>query len=69
MAYHQQIKKPSLLSRLATSIKKSDVFMPSLVVGSFVWAASSYVWGGIACIAMMTILSEIANLKDEIRKK
>ena len=69
MAYRQEVKKRSLFSRLATSINKSDVMMPSFVIGGFVWAASSFVWGGIACIAMMYVLSEVANLKDEIRKK
>ena len=67
MAYRQQVKKPSLFSRLTRSVGQSDVVVPSAVVAFFVYSLSSFWWGFVAGLGM--ILAEIANLKDEIRKK
>ena len=69
MAYRQQVKKPSLFSRLTRSVGQSDVVVPSAVVAFFVYSLSSFWWGFVAGLAMGMILAEIANLKDEIRKK
>ncbi len=44
--------------------------MPAFLVGLFVEIASDrLMWGLIAALAMAFVLGEIANLKDEVRKR
>jgi hypothetical protein len=62
-------RKPSRLTRVVWAILKSDVVVPSAVIAGLASTVTSIWTAMLVGFAMAMILSEIANLKDEIRKK